>query len=438
MAILLLLLSAGAGARAADKRPNVILISLDAMAADHMELYGYPRATMPALRELAHESVNFEKAYAQAAFTLPSHYSMFTGTNPYSHRVIDMSVPPSHANTPAQVLDPKIRTLTEYLKRAGYATYGSAQLWGSQLNLTRGLDRGFDLLTLPLLDRIFDPEDKEALFRLLHAAAARSPAFLFFYAWGGHDPYRPAPPDDVLFGRKKKKKPIQTEDEVYRMLADLRGKGKKADGNADPERDAYFAQFNLKKKSDVEHLTDLYDGGLHSLDRKLKTLFAMLKEAGLYDNSIIIVTADHGESLGDHGLFRHSTPYENEIHVPLLLRAPGVAAAEVPEPVRSIDILPTVLDLLHLEGDPAIEGKSLLPRIRGGSAPAPEFYSLGLVSEALREGPWKLITWGGRRELYRVDEDPLEKHDLSAKNPAKAAELEAKLEAIKAARAGKP
>ena len=347
---------------------------------------------------------------------------------------------PSHSNPPGQMLNPKILTLTEYLKKSGYSTFSSAPLWSAQLNFTRGLDRGFGFLTGRLIDQVETPENKEALRRILETASARAPAFLFFYAWGGHDPYRPAPPFDRLFTPGKKKKTIQTEMEVYRMLFELRSKETKAKPVAkrgDPERDLYFKQFNLKRKSDVDQLTGLYDGGLRTLDGKLKILFELLKETGLYDHSIIIITADHGESLGDHGLFLHSTPYENEIHVPLIMKIPGMPPAAIHGLARSIDVLPTVLELLGLDGNAGIEGTSLVSRLKGAGNLPESSYALGMASESLRSGFWKLIVWNERKELYRLDLDPLEKHDLAAEKPEKVIELSAALAAYKAGHAGK-
>lgn len=430
----------GARAKSPPRSPNVILISLDTVAADHMSLYGYPRETTPTLDKFARENVFFENAVSQATFTLPSHYSLFTGAYPFTHGITDMSVMPSHNNPPSQMLSSKILTLTEYLKRAGYSTFSSATIWESNLNFTRGLDRGFDFLTGRLIDRIELPDSNEAMRRLLQTAAKRTPAFLFLYAWGGHDPYRPAPPFDRIFTPGIKKKPIQTEAEVYQMLCELRGAKEAAatlsQNRGNPERDLYWKQFDLKKKSDVDQVTGLYDGGLRTLDGKLKILFQLLKETGLYDQSIIIVTSDHGESLGDHGLFLHSTPFENEIHVPLIMKIPGMSSIAIRGLARSIDVLPTVLELLGLNGSANIEGVSLVSRMKGAGKASNSSYAVGMNSEALRSGVWKLIEWRDHKELYRLDEDPLEKHNVAAENAGKVTELSAELQALKARNKG--
>jgi arylsulfatase A-like enzyme len=309
---------------------GIILISLDTLRADHLGAYGYYRDTSPFIDAFAKESVLFEHAVVQAPTTLPSHMSIMTSLYPHSHGVKrDRSLPPENL------------TLAELLQQGGYKTAAFAD--GGWMRPVFGFSQGFE---------IYDGENKIGIAKILPKAKKwlaenRShPFFLFVHCYDIHSPYDPPPPYNTMF-----------QDAVYT------GSFAPTTGNL---RLAAFNQIQLTDQ-DLRHTIDLYDGGIRYTDDMLGEFFAYLRNSGLYDNSLIIVTSDHGEEFMEHGSFLHWQLYYRPIlHVPLIMHVPALSTEEarIDELVQSIDILPTILDFTGLPGHPDAQGRSLVPLIK--------------------------------------------------------------------------
>ncbi len=277
------------------KRPNVVLISIDTLRADHLRCYGHPRMTSPEIDALARENTVFRNHMATMATTVPSHASMLTGLHPRTH---------GSMRNGAGLADSFV-TLPEILHEEGYlsAAFVSAGVLASRTNV----GQGFGCFTMIGGKRRAERLVREAGGWIsLHRAA---PFFLFAHFWEPHSPYNP------------------------------------------PE------EFNDWKG--VKH--GKYDGEILYVDYAVGRLIETLRDNGLYDDTLILVTSDHGEGLGDHGCWGHGKHlYDSAIRVPLIIHRPGQSGyEEVWRPTSHIDLLPTILDALGLKPGPMCSGVSL-------------------------------------------------------------------------------
>lgn len=401
------------------ERPNVILVTLDTVRADHLSLYGYARKTTPFLEELGHESRVFDAAYAQVTNTRPSHFSIFTGRYCSELGIWNNDGPP---------LPQGELTLAEVLRSAGWRT--GAVLSVGFLGAGSGLEQGFDEMHVP--PRGVHPLGAETTRGALDFVRrhAGEPFFLWVHYFDAHLPYQPVPELRGLFWQG----PPPTAETVDRSLVL-------------PE--FFDGLFVLPH---VEYMTAMYDGSLRYLDDQLRAVHAALRSSGLADDTVLIVASDHGESLGEHGIyFSHAGLYEPTVHVPLLIHAPpaGVQPARVADVVENLDIAATVLDAAGLRQPPSFGGGSLLRDAPGDGTAYFEHY--GQFSTGMRRGTLKTID---SRELKRhrervgpslrlwweapplllfdVARDPGEQTDLAASQPQTMAENLALLDAWRA------
>jgi len=397
--VLAALIAAACAFGCARPRPwNVVLVTLDTTRADRIGCYGDPTATTPNLDRLAAEGVRFARATSPAPMTLPAHTSILTGKYPPGHGVRDNGL---------YALAQEQQTLAEILKAEGYAT--AAAIAGFPLVAAYGLDQGFDLYDDRLArprDRLFGPGGQpqaqvfghhrrgalvnEVMLPWLERHAG-GPFFAWLHYYDPHHPREPLPPYDQL------------------------------------------------------HADDPYAAEIAYADECLGAVLDRLQALGLWECTLIVVTADHGEGLGDHRESTHSyLVYEATQHVPLIVRAPdGRRGAVVDDPVSLVDIAPTVLDLLGLEQRPAMQGQSLVALLAGAPAPARPLYAETLSPRlshgwgelrALYQGRWKYIH-GPRPELYDLAADPGELANLVAAEPALAERLQAELASFLASHA---
>jgi arylsulfatase A-like enzyme/Tfp pilus assembly protein PilF len=372
-------------------RPNVLLITVDTLRADHLGCYGFKLAHTKAIDALAAEGVRCTDDIAVAPITLPSHSSIMTGLLPPTHGVRD--------NGSYSLGDSNV-TLAERLRAAGYTT----QAFVSALVLNRryGLDQGFenyddDLWAedSPKMFMIRDRRADKTATRFLgwletwQQDQKRRPFFVWTHFFDPHQPYNPPA--------------------AYRTQA-----------------------------------PSLYDGEIASVDHAIGRIVSQLREYNILDKTLIIFTADHGESLGEHQEKTHALfIYDATVHVPLIYRYPGsIPSNRVYEgPVRSVDIVPTVLSLLKLPGGEETQGVNLLPALRG-QAPPPQLaqYSESLLSEVgfgmaplhgVRLQGYKFIL-APKPELYDLKKDPNELNNLYSADPTRAARLKRELEGIMA------
>ncbi len=350
---------------------NLVVVTLDTTRADRMEAYGAKDVETPAFDQLAGEGVLFEQAESVAPLTLPAHSSLFTGKFPPEHGVRDNG---------GFFLGADQLTLAEVLKSHGYRTGGfvSAYVLDSKWGINQGFDTYFDDFDLSKegavsLGAIQRPGNETVDKALPWIDGAKGgPFFAWIHLYDAHTPYDPPEP----FATRYKGHP--------------------------------------------------YNGEIAFADSQVARVVAELKTLGVYDRTVIVVMGDHGESLGDHGEGTHGFfIYDSTTHVPFVIRAPFslTGPRRVADPVRTVDVMPTVLDLLGVPEPSGMSGASLAPLMTGAR---PEL-GLDCYSEAmyplhhygwsdlrsLRSGRYKVID-APRPELYDVDRDPQEVTNLYA------------------------
>ncbi len=401
--------------RPAPERPPIVLISCDTLRADHLSCYGYERLTTPYLDAFAQECVLFENAIAEETWTLPSHATMLTGLHPKRHRA---TVNANLAET--------VETLAERLRGAGYLT---AAVTGSSLWFYpwRGLAQGFDYYNTPKdLRDVFAGLEKAEAWLDDHAGP---PFFLFFHNMDMHTrpmvlgykrPYGPSQPEFLHFSRQLGQEP--------KLWYERDGKRYSA-GH-------FLLGFN-ERKADIppkthSYLRALYDDAIRMVDVGLHRLIEKLKAMGHYDDAIIVVTADHGEDLGDHGRYGHWSTYEECAHVPLLLKLPHgrFAGTRVTDQVQLADLFPTLCEAAGLSPPEGLDGSSLLPVI-AGQRPGRRYTHIQRCGQkAVRTAGRKYIRDAdrGREELYALDNDPGEIRNVVTERPVGVKELVAEYE----------
>ncbi|RLE25752.1 MAG: hypothetical protein DRJ65_07025 [Acidobacteria bacterium] len=430
----LLALLAACDFSGARPRPNVLLIVLDTVRADHLSTYGYSKNTTPNLTALAGEGVVYERCLSPGSWTLPSHASLFTGLYPRDHKTT-CELP--------RVLRRKYRTIAEVLAENGYATVGfSNNAW---LNAATGLQQGFanffDIWRERRPDgRSADGIDEgaattnERIFRWLDHDTNR-PFFMFVNYFEPHLPYRPPPPFDSKF--------VDANFDPI-MVAEARGW-------FHPRELGYVLKVPGMEVTDSEFevMHSQYDGEVAYLDARLGELIEGFRERGLLDNTVVIITSDHGEHLGDHEMMDHKmTLYDALLHVPLVIRYPPAVhqGSRVSAPVQLIDIFPTILDLCGIDEDQPEDSRLLPPSPQQAPPPRLSFAEFGRPTVflevmlkqypgveysqfdrslvAVNDGRYKLISGSdGRSELYDLHRDPGERNDIASENPDVVADL---------------
>jgi arylsulfatase A-like enzyme len=399
--------------------PNLVLISIDTLRADRLGAYGYPLPTSPTLdRRLAGEGVVFEQVFSQSPKTTPSHMTMFTSLYPCVHGIELWEGERSGA-----VLNPRVDTLAEVLRNAGYAT--AAFTGGAHMNRARGFDQGFQR---------YRHDNQLGRSREWLQAHAGHSFFLFFHTYEVHDPYQPPPDLAKQFDGDYGDGPI------LEAVRKIRAGG--IDG-WDRSHKLFWDAVDRSSPRDVRFVSSLYDAAIrHMNDSTLTSLLDQLDALGLTSNTLVVFTSDHGEAFGEHGTFLHDDLYGGTLHVPLVLRFPGrlPAGARVAGRARLLDLMPTVLDLLGVTPPPDVQGRSLAAAARGAPGPDPvdaaisEYDSRpsGGALESVRQGSDVLIRNNDRLELFDLATDPGEQNDRATADPARAAALRSSLESWRA------
>jgi len=429
---------------ATDDAPRVVLLlSLDSLRPDHLGFHGYERFTSPVLDEIAREGVVFEDASAAAPWTLPSHASMLTGLFPLRHRVTS-----SKTRLPDDV-----RTAAGWFASAGYRTAAVVNVeWLKKENF--GVTREFeDYLWVPTtLDRKApNTWVTDQAIEWIEGLEEDRRLFLFVHYYDLHSDYAAEPAYERLFvgpydgiadGTGWQLKRAVLEDDYIEFCHE----------SFDPEQctfgSLYVVDENVHKihfdADDVQHLKDLYDAQIRQLDTELSRLFTALRRRGLFEHTLAVVTSDHGEEFMEHGRVEHFIPtYQQTLHVPLVVRGPGVPrGVRVTAPVSSVDIAPTLLELAGVPQPEGLDGRSLLPLWSGGDAAAFEeryvygeaaggitynFFANGFfpVFRSVRQGRHKLVydSKSAEHALYDLAADPAESVDVSAREPEVAERL---------------
>ncbi len=405
-----------------EPRPrSVLLIVVDTVRADHLGVYGSQRPTSPALDARAARGVVFERAFASSPWTLPSFASLYTGQPPAVHGAGTRLGPaprPNYAPLPAD-----LPVLAETLRAAGFAT--AALVENPFLHPSFGVARGFE--TYRYLFRGFDkpPRADRMVEAALQWLAARDerPFLLVLHLMEPHAPYDPPPGVRGLFT-------AGYAGPLHLPLASIA---------------PLTAKQVVDSPADRGFVAAAYDEELLGVDRALAKLFDALEHEAYGERLLVVFTSDHGEELFDHGGFEHGHTLHGELlHVPLVVWTPGLRAARIDAPVSHVDLLPTLLDALGVPPPEGLAGVSLWPLICGGAAPPARL----LVSEKMLYGPerrawlrwpWKaIVTEGAAPELYRIDQDPGEIHDVAAQQGAELDALRALGEGAGGARRSAP
>lgn len=399
------LLAAALGLAACTPEPpprNLVLLSLDTVRADHLTPYGYGRPTSPTLEPFAARSVVFTRAFAQQTNTNPSHASIFTGLYPHVHG----------NETNFHTLPDGRTTLAEILTRNGFRTGGFVS--GAALQSFTGLHRGFEVYRDEMEGWRQDGAiATERALEWLRSLPKDQRFFLFLHLYDAHGPYQV---DPERLGRFESPEPGRRLDHIppYQRL---RRKGE------------LLQHLNL--------YVDRYDTQIHYMDELAGRLLAQVD----FENTLVVVLTDHGETLGEryHVLDHGAQVYDEQMRIALLIRAPGLAPRRVDALVESVDLLPTVLEVLDVPPPPgaAFQGHSLLPLLGGSRVPLRsvafssaradstwyEGYELDeeRLIHTVRSNHWKLIVYPGVErdyvELYDLRADPGETRNVAGRHP---------------------
>ena len=373
---------------------NVLVYLIDTLRADHLGVYGYGRPTSPQIDAFARDAVVFEQARAQSSWTKPAVASLLTGLLPQRHGAVGRADP----------LPAALERLPERLQLAGYETF--AVVTNSTVSADFGFDLGFHEFVMlgegagPEVHQLSDAVNRQVASWLRRRERdPRAPAHPFF-AWlhtsDPHEPYAPRSPWRERFAAAPLRPDIVKGPAVWRALRE------------DPHLDVARVAADL---------ASLYDAEIAFNDAQFGALLERLRARHLYDETLIVLLSDHGEEFYEHGGFSHgATLYEEQLHVPLLVKFPGSwkAGTRVPVPVQHVDLLPTLLAALGLPAPDGLPGSNLMPLVAGAAPPEPRELLAHLVApydllEAVRRGPAKLV-----RTRDRGGAVSFERYDLAA------------------------
>jgi arylsulfatase A-like enzyme len=379
------------------ERPNVLIVVWDAVRARNLSLYGYDRPTTPILERLGDSSAVFTRAHSQAPYTLPSVVSILTSMYPQNHGAYWKRVPGEQEFTKFLPEPGSLSTLPDELKAVGYVTAGI--IGNPALSDAPFFEEAFDIYHMvPGWRNTLDVTEHglDIIERL-----ANTPWLLYLHYIDPHSPYTPPEPHLSLFAS--------------------RGAGTRG---IHQELTAFNRGMKSWTDEDVRRHTDLYDGELHFLDSELGRLLDKLRALQSLENTLIVITGDHGESLGEHDRWLHGTLYEECLHIPLVIRFPGGAhAGRFDVLAESIDIMPTALELLGRTHPSNTDGRALQQHISGSWDREISYaqYSRGALQSFLFSDSLKLIRdrqqGYAQIELFSLETDPSEAHDIADEDP---------------------
>ncbi len=407
---------------------NVIFCSLDTLRADHLNCLGNPRELTPNLDRIASEGALFSQAFATDIPTQPSHTALFTGQFGINTGIV------SHFH-PAAYLDEATLWLPSLLRKSGYTTGAVDHLFAMKDWFIRGYD---DYMPPPGRSRSPGSVINSIGFPWI-GEHAQEDFFLFLHFWDAHIPYVPPSPFKERFSYRT----------AGRIDPDIT---RKLEGRPSYPLFKQNLYDFLDSMPNLDYIADLYDAEVAYLDFEIGRLFDRLSDEHLLDDTLVVLFGDHGENMTEHdSWFDHAGLYDSVVHVPLLLWAPGrIPVAEVSAMVTLVDVLPTVLEVIGLPPAEGIDGRSLMPLVRGE---ATTHRDVVMLSEAtwqacrgVRTTEWKLVkylqsTIYGRdgTELYHLADDPNEQSNVAELHPDVVENLSARLQHwVSAQLAGRP
>ncbi len=401
---------------------NLLVIVIDTLRADHMGCYGYERQTTPHMDAFARQAVVFDQHIAAAIPTHPSFTTFHTGQFSITHGVV------AHAGT--HDIPREAPWMPSILHASGYTTCAVDNLSQWRLDFHRGFEfyidptkrqplsinadnRTINRRVLPFLEQHRD----EKFFMLAHY-------------WDPHTPYLPPRAYRTLF---YKGDPCDPAHDSLQGMEDRHVLGK-------TWRETWFPKLG-GHITDAHYIESLYDAEVRYCDEGIGTVLARLDALGLSENTIVVITSDHGELMFRHGIFfDHHGLYDGNLHIPLLIRVPGQEHRHVKGMTATPDTAPTLLELCGLPRPEAMEGQSLVPWLRGERDDAPREFVVS--QECTWQMKWSLRTQKHKfilarqpdvyatpmRELYDHDTDPQELHNIAESNPETTNRLEHQLE----------
>ena len=424
--------------------PLVILISIDTLRADHLGTYGYERFTSPMIDTFAAEGTVFEDASSAAPWTLPSHTTMLTGLYPLTHEVMTIQ---TH-------LDESRVTLPAMLRDAGYRTAAAVStgwLRNDRYKVTKDFDDYIYVETKPWRRSPSTWITDQAIEWV--ESAGDDKLFVMLHYFDVHADYTSEPEYEALFVEPYDGPADGTAWQI--LIHSLEPEYiEKCRVDYDEERCTFGVGGNKKLvdqefervelgDADFRHLMDRYDAGIRQMDAEFGRFIAHLRKTGRLEDALIVVTSDHGEGFGEHGRLDHFLfTHQEVLHVPLIMRGPGIPAGQrVSAPVSLVDLTPTILDLTGASSPHGLEGLSLMPLIAGDEAPFRQRTMYGEapggltyegivpgmfpIIRSIRRDRWKLV-YDSKQDafaLYDLQEDPAETTDLASSKPAIARQL---------------
>ena len=379
------------------KIQKVILISIDTLRPDFLGIYNPEMKTSPNIDQFAGESIVFDDSTSQGPSTAISHKSILYSLYPGVHKTTKESVPTETNRSPLEILQAK-----------GFKT--AAFVGGGQLARKFGFAKGFDSYweAAGKGKRNKGPATLESIENSTIEWLNQNHKdnfFLFVHTYEVHCPYNPPKEYAREFAG------------WYEGLLNPAGKC----------GDTYYNKQDLTAE-DVRYIRDLYAGSVNFVDDFLGRLLTAIKKLGIYDDTLIILLSDHGESLGERRYIGHNQLYEVQLRIPFIMRIPGYDSKRIEDPVVAIDVMPTVFEALGLGRAFPFQGKSLLPVIAGKSEIEPDRVLIAEQNTRMRvrKGDWTCIfsrPGGPKDELYNLDDDPEQRKDLAKEHPEKVKEL---------------
>ncbi len=416
--------SAAPRAASTAKGPNVVLIIVDTLRADHLGAYGAKDVATPAIDALARDGVVFEQTFVQSSWTRPSISSIVTGLYPGSHSVMHKT----------DLLPEQVVTVAEAMREAGYRTSGFV----TNINVAPSFNfqQGFDEYRYLAPDFFFGATDSGSKLALYSGMRLVRERFLSKEKWVEHY-YQDA---HTVNGTALPWVTTHRGERSFVLIHYM-----------DPHDPYFEIPYNGKAVARVdtpnpaperaEELRRLYASNIEYMDGFLGKVFAQLEAEGFYDDSVIVLTADHGEEFHEHGGWWHGTTlYDEQIHVPLIVKLPGNRNAGTRDKAfaRSVDIVPTMLAAAAVPVPKTVQGRDLFGATQAPSAVYAEEDHEGNVLETIRTAGWKLITANAgnprglaETELYNLLTDPKEKTNLAARDSARVAALKKDLATLR-------
>lgn len=435
---------------------NVILIVINSLRYDHLSSSGYFRETSPTIDNLSNK-IFFENAFSHAPAVI-GRMSLFTALYPHNHGVLLKN---------RDVLDSKIPTATQIFKNSGYETVYFGPLKMDDMNLSDGFDRGFDEFFPGNGNQIpgWISENRNEKF------------FIYYHEFITHEPYLPSSDNrfsdnytgSMIDSREKlskkmfeelKKLLIENPEGLYRIFekefvnshrdlfsgdyslekaygwsSRLSALGPQNTNSYWLLQDAVFwGSLDLTDEKDLNHLKTLYDSRIFDADSLIKNIIDTVERLNLSSKTVVIITADHGEEFMEHGQIDHNQLYEEVIHIPLIFKIPNAVSTRIENLVQIVDILPTLLGVLKIEGQFNFDGNDIFQSTNQyvyGEFYGWKFnpYNPNFSLMYIRSEKWKLIKRDtGALELYDVENDPGERINVATQHPDVVREMENKLD----------